>query len=769
MTHPVRYKVSAILSTYNSEPYFRACIENLIGQSLYRREQLEIIIINSGSEQGEDALARGLLAERPHIVYQRTERETLYAAWNRGIGLSRGKYIVNTNTDDTLRDDALELLAASLEAHPSADLAFANCAWTHVPNDSFADSHAFRCVDYPPFDPALGMLCCLLGPHPMWRATVFARIGRFDPRFTAAGDYEFQMRFIHAGCSAVHVPEVLSLFFQNPDGLTLASERSDQEARQIEGRYRESIPIERLYAVDGRDPLAAAQAWVAQGNLALDWKCPWLDKGPPLPEYALACYRRALSLDPANPSALRNLCALSARYGKWDSCRHLLDRFVSRDTDLRTRIQNKIPPAFAPVSAPPAVAPWIYSPGRLEGGLTRGDAGAPAATTGRLSSPQPLKVLYDISVLGLGAIYESARTGIYRVVEHVVEGLASSAGIRLSFCATQAKSERSPETIGGCRKYLAGHPEFRDIPFHEPGTGYPPFDIFHSPFHALPRDVDAPIRFLTVYDLIPILYPQFIPARVTQLQKMTFAQRKANDRYFCISHATRSDLRRVIGIEPEHATVTHLAADSRLFHPCSEEAKLAAVRAKYGIGEGDYILSLCTLEPRKNIDHVIRAFARWVRSGNNAAARLVLVGTRGWDYQRIFNEIDNDTDLRARIVLTGYVDDQDLSALYSGACLFVYMSLYEGFGLPPLEAMQCGTPVIVSNTSSLPEVVGDAGILLDPHDLDGLCLAMNEVVDNSELRAEMSRRALQQASRFSWESCVVQTIAAYRAALAATC
>ena len=378
------------------------------------------------------------------------------------------------------------------------------------------------------------------------------------------------------------------------------------------------------------------------------------------------------------------------------------------------------------------------------------------------SKSEKISVIYDISVLGLGELYESARTGIYRVVEHVVQGLSASPEIQLAFCATQAITENSPETVTGCRRYLAGHQEYQHIPFFE--SGFPAVDIFHSPFHAIPNEIEVPVRFLTVYDLIPIMFPQFIPPHVTRLQQTTFAQTKPGDQFICISHATKKDLCQIVGIAPERATVTHLAADPVIFYPCTDELTLATIRTKYGIGNVSYILSLCTLEPRKNIDHVIRAFARLVRNGQVGETKLVLTGTKGWDFNRIFSEIDSNPELHSRIVLTGYVPDEDLAPLYSGATVFVYMSLYEGFGLPPLEAMQCGVPVITSDTSSLPEVVGDVGIMLDPHDLEGLCQALQEVLSNRELHRERSKRSLLQAANFSWNRCVEETIAAYKKA-----
>ncbi len=141
---------------------------------------------------------------------------------------------------------------------------------------------------------------------------------------------------------------------------------------------------------------------------------------------------------------------------------------------------------------------------------------------------------------------------------------------------------------------------------------------------------------------------------------------------------------------------------------------------------------------------------------------LVLVGKKGWLDNNIHSEISNlYPRLRERIIFTGYVPDEDLAPLYSGSLVFVYPSVYEGFGLPPLEAMQCGTPVITSNTSSLPEVVGNAGITVAPLDEDSLCHSIWELYQNDSLRNSLSTKSIEQAAKFSWEKCLQQTISAY--------
>lgn len=315
------YRVTALVSCYDSAAFLTGCLEDLLGQTLYRRNELEIIVVDSGSTQGEHAIVADYQRRWPHIRLLRTERETVYAAWNRGIQMARGRFITNANTDDAHRPDALELLAHALERHPEADLAYGYCLFTRKPNDVFPGAAGYLECRLPPFIPALGMMYCLLGPHPLWRRRVFSVLGLFDSRYRNAGDYDFQMRFIEAGRHAVLVPEVLSLFYQNPRGLSLSSEATRVESEQIEARYRARVPIDRLYAIDAADARAAAAAWVAQGNLALSWECAW-EKHPQKDfRYAYQCYARALDRVPGYGPAVRNIAACLAAEGKWESLR----------------------------------------------------------------------------------------------------------------------------------------------------------------------------------------------------------------------------------------------------------------------------------------------------------------------------------------------------------------------------------------------------------------------------------------------------------------
>jgi len=205
--------------------------------------------------------------------------------------------------------------------------------------------------------------------------------------------------------------------------------------------------------------------------------------------------------------------------------------------------------------------------------------------------------------------------------------------------------------------------------------------------------------------------------------------------------------------------VIYTSADPRFKFLRDKEAARSYILHQYGIKD-PFILYVGTLEPRKNIPTLIHAFAKVKKDG--FPQKLLLIGGKGWKYEEIFSAI-NELSLTDQILIPGYVPDEDLVYFYNVADLFVYPSLYEGFGLPPLEAMACGTPVITSNKSSLPEVVGDAALLVDPLDVRALAGAIERVLANEELRAQLSERGLKRAKFFSWKKTAERTWEVYRA------
>ena len=263
--------------------------------------------------------------------------------------------------------------------------------------------------------------------------------------------------------------------------------------------------------------------------------------------------------------------------------------------------------------------------------------------------------------------------------------------------------------------------------------------MLHSPFFPLPPvSAGRPhlARVLTAYDLIPLKLPHLFEWNEQANVRVGFEGLTAEDWVLCISESTRRDLLEFRpDLDEDRVRVTPLAADDR-FRPCDDPDRLAAVRATVGLPpDAPYFLSLCTLEPRKNLRHVLRAF-RDVSAGTDADPYLVLAGAKGWQFDELLADV---ADLgRDRVLTPGFLPDDDLPALYSGATAFVYMSLYEGFGLPPLEAMRCGAAVVTSDNSSLPEVVGDAGVLLPCDDRDALAATMRRLLDDPAERDRLS-------------------------------
>jgi glycosyltransferase involved in cell wall biosynthesis len=277
-----------------------------------------------------------------------------------------------------------------------------------------------------------------------------------------------------------------------------------------------------------------------------------------------------------------------------------------------------------------------------------------------------------------------------------------------------------------------------------------PLDIFYSPDFVLPPTHPATRTLLTVHDLSFLHYPEhFVPKLVRYLtQVVTRSVARANH-VLADSEATRADLIAHLETPPEKVEVLYSGVDPR-FCPVLESGETEHIRARYGLDERPYVLSVGTVQPRKNYVRLIQAFADL-----KADAQLVIAGGWGWLYEEIVAEAEKHPD---RVRLLGFADDADLPTLYRNAALFVMPSLYEGFGLPVLEAMACGIPAICSDVSSLPEVAGDAGLLVDPLDVRGLTAAMARALEDADLRQDMVARGIAQAARFTWHKSAQQLL-----------
>lgn len=414
-----------------------------------------------------------------------------------------------------------------------------------------------------------------------------------------------------------------------------------------------------------------------------------------------------------------------------------------------------------------------------------------------------MDVTIDASPLGIGFYHRQAKTGISRLVEKLATGLHQHPDVRLTLAAPTYLSETmryATATFGKAAPSFINQPgdqrwanlenellslfSVESLPTKVVRQGFyrtrrafnaeharfnlsriRPGSIYHSPFYAIPAEIGASKginKLLTVNDLIPVLYPEWFPKGETSVQHAIDSLPR-DGFVTTVSEATKADFCNYTSFDADRVTPILLAASPDLFYVVVDEARKRAVRQKLGLGDGPYVLSLATLEPRKNIDHLIRCFVRLIEAGEIPHdLNLVLVGTKGWKMDALLAEVAKNERIRSRLVFTGFVPDSELAALYSGALAFAYPSLYEGFGLPPLEAMQCGLPVITSNVSSLPEVVGDAALLVPPTDVDALCQALLTVVNSPTLRTDLSAKALVQANRFSWDKFIHEHVALYQ-------
>ena len=286
-----------------------------------------------------------------------------------------------------------------------------------------------------------------------------------------------------------------------------------------------------------------------------------------------------------------------------------------------------------------------------------------------------------------------------------------------------------------------------------------PLDVFYSPDFVLPPTRRSTRTLLTIHDLSFLRYPEaFVPKLRRYLERVVPCSIGRADLVLADSAHTRSDIVSLLGVPPDKVQVLYSGVHPR-FRPEAEAGERERLQTRYGIGDQPYVLSVGTVQPRKNYVRLIQAFTRLqaykLADLQLADLQLVIAGGQGWLCQDIFAEAEKH-DGRVRIL--GFVDDADLPALYRNAALFAFPSLYEGFGLPVLEAMACGVPVVCSDGSSLPEVAGDAALLVDPLDTGALAEAMAHALEDTGLRQGMIARGRTQAARFTWEQAARQLL-----------
>jgi len=412
-------------------------------------------------------------------------------------------------------------------------------------------------------------------------------------------------------------------------------------------------------------------------------------------------------------------------------------------------------------------------------------------------------VMYEVANLGLGFGTALTRSGIFRVTESIVTEALVHPDIDARFIATEsyvsevqlARYDRAVNGKLGERRVTAWDSRVSSLEesialidrlmaadetdtatarlraevalmnrMARPRSIASPVDVYHSirqPLASRER-VPARVRVATIHDMVPSLYPDITEERFVAFHDAVLRSIDVErDWVMCISESTKRDFIGVTGMADDHIFMMPLAASAEIFRPEEDPTRLQSVLSRYGIAGGRYVLSVCTLEPRKNLTRLVSAFASLAANPALDDVRLVLVGAVGWKTEPLMEKIRAVGLPSGRLMLLGHVPDEDLGALLTGAAVFAYPSLYEGFGLPALEAMQCGAPVVTSNTSSLPEVVGDAAICVDPTNEDALAQALTDVLLIPALAADLRRRGLDRAKSFTWRRTMDTAVAAY--------
>ena len=420
-------------------------------------------------------------------------------------------------------------------------------------------------------------------------------------------------------------------------------------------------------------------------------------------------------------------------------------------------------------------------------------------------SDKKINLVFDVTIFVLGIINNASRTGIYFTASNVLDKLYKNPDFNLSFYCDKKYIPLVKDT-GLMQKYDCDIINYNDlsddfwkffnikqernelkkqkkkfkrfllkikqlyylhksklinkkIDLHQ----YDNTDVYFSPGFEIPSDIKNIKhlkKYTLIYDTIPLILPEYfgdVQKGNSWFLKMVKGTNK-EDFYFSISEYTKQDfIKYVPAINPEHITTTLLAC-SEAFRPEPEKTK-ASLQKYHLPTDKKYIFSLCTLEPRKNLIRAVKTFIQFIEK-NKIDDLVFILGGGSWKgfIEKLEKEVPDFDKYRDKIIKAGYIDDEDLAPLYSGAEWFVYTSQYEGFGLPPLEAMSCGCPVITSNNSSLPEVVGDAGIMIDWDNDKQHVQAYEKYYFNPEIRNEYAQKGLERAKQFSWQKCTDEMV-----------
>ena len=390
--------------------------------------------------------------------------------------------------------------------------------------------------------------------------------------------------------------------------------------------------------------------------------------------------------------------------------------------------------------------------------------------------PVITKVVLDGTLFAECEMHGANRDGMMRLTEDITERLVLKNNLDLSFASTvyiekydRALKEfinknyegysnkifsKKPPALSNLLKWkrLFGR-KLSKIPISPYYDEIDNCDLFHSFYHPFTNGVlkNNIKRSITYLDIIPLKFNGYPDSLINRTKDIVNSI--ASNHAISISEFSKNDLLNYDKrIKPENVYVAPLAASKTLFYKNNSKEDWTHVKAKYSLPE-NYFLCVAGSDIRKNIPHIIQSFNKFLLQEKPKDIHLVLTGN-GSHNLSMLNDLNISNEVKSKIFIPNkFIDSDDLAVLYTNAKCFFFMSLYEGFGLPALEAMQCGTPTVVSNTTSLPEVVGEGGILLPPTDIDALCETMNNMYKDESLRNKYAKAGLKKASTFSWQRC----------------
>ncbi len=379
-----------------------------------------------------------------------------------------------------------------------------------------------------------------------------------------------------------------------------------------------------------------------------------------------------------------------------------------------------------------------------------------------------MKIAFEISELSKSLHSINKKTGIYRYIYQIGQLLAQN--LTHNLLLFTGDLDDNLEVIN---QYLSQHPILKSAGFLQSAhtsSPYPEADIIHYPLETLARPFlkSKPLIFQTIHDTIPCMYPELYTKKRAHVVINLCKRLSKFDRIFCPSISTKQDLLTFSQLDPDKIFVIHHAACPHIFYPSISEEPFNLIKKKYHLLDNPYLLCVGRLEERKNISHILQTFIRLIDEEKIDDLNLVLVGPLNTLSHPVIYTFTNEVikkGFQNRVIHIPFLEDEWMATLYSHALISLFLPIYEGFGLPALEAMQCGSPLICSNNSSIPEIVADAGILIDHDDADLLCHNILDLYHSDTKRSYYRKKGLERSKLFNWKKYVEQAIVAYQFAL----